>query len=1011
MKPFKTIIVTAAALGLSYTWAQTVKEFHVFLPQNYAWQSAVPLINEDGKTHELVRDPEHCGWYYRRYVNEALPQSALIYRDDDTAMQDAFGVNGTKNYTGTTEPIRMAEIFELFATDADYNNAIYFVADEDEADKLPAQTMGWFSARPANVQGQCSFNFATLIYDTDASLHPAFSCWAAGASATNDGCQAPGTAAAQGVNKTTALKAIYDCMGVTTGIVESTLSQTTKKPSLTAAGKKCFIDETYFNQLFNITSNVNEASCFDIPFTRSNNGWEFNSDNFVSPGLSVPVRGGFYPVEAKTDVSLLATSPAQTPVAAARTKRSAEGPVFYGPALRVNDSTTQIPKIDTYCNGPGWNGGYNCEGLFADGETTAEAIQTNLRLGPDACIFGWSCDEATSAPENWSFFAYNSENAGTETSRWTSQEGTSGNGGRNLHFCSESHSNFYYKKGLKFSISGSDDIWVYIDNKLAVDLGGTHLSAPGFVDLDTFMPNAVVGQSYDIDIFTCNRRATSSDLRINTNLFLYHPETSGISVVGKQDLIRYRDDGSNVYKICYRKSSGSACASATVGDIECCGDEILSACHMTVSYLLTQDKTGQDPAKIRYSEQEFAANPKPFNGAIDVSNSTKPIINENKLADVLPSGKYYLLIKIGNDTKAIEINIKGSVDIANRNAVIVDEEGNKSLPIKVNTQALASAPSGSPNVNLLIPLYIGTVLEPCVSAECDEPQELHRSAGASYALASNNNKVMFYEKKNGTPVQINPSTTRIIGESGIDTVYATIPAVDMESTEEKATINVIGSSRKIELTFFISRFAFVDSDSTYNIVSADKDTEYRLKSATYDFYIVALNTDNTICTDCNFPLTLGPQCSAGLELIGNTGIVNGRAKITIASSLEYTKNGDRGLAQLQITGPLDEFHKATYSNMQFKDPSLPVQINGTLGIKNQRTAHNAPAFNVAKTGALEFSITTDTPNTANRFAVMDMKGQVVAVGTLNNNDTRVKVPTTGSYIVKVGRNHKRVNVR
>ena len=67
MKPFKTIIVTAAALGLSYTWAQTVKEFHVFLPQNYAWQSAVPLINEDGKTHELVRDPEHCGWYYRRY--------------------------------------------------------------------------------------------------------------------------------------------------------------------------------------------------------------------------------------------------------------------------------------------------------------------------------------------------------------------------------------------------------------------------------------------------------------------------------------------------------------------------------------------------------------------------------------------------------------------------------------------------------------------------------------------------------------------------------------------------------------------------------------------------------------------------------------------------------------------------------------------------------------------------------------------------------------------------------
>ena len=42
---------------------------------------------------------------------------------------------------------------------------------------------------------------------------------------------------------------------------------------------------------------------------------------------------------------------------------------------------------------------------------------------------------------------------------------------------------------------------------------------------------------------------------------------------------------------------------------------------------------------------------------------------------------------------------------------------------------------------------------------------------------------------------------------------------------------------------------------------------------------------------------------------------------------------------------------------------------------------------------------------------MDMMGQAVSEGTLNNEITRVKVPTAGSYIVKVGTKYKRVNVR
>jgi len=42
---------------------------------------------------------------------------------------------------------------------------------------------------------------------------------------------------------------------------------------------------------------------------------------------------------------------------------------------------------------------------------------------------------------------------------------------------------------------------------------------------------------------------------------------------------------------------------------------------------------------------------------------------------------------------------------------------------------------------------------------------------------------------------------------------------------------------------------------------------------------------------------------------------------------------------------------------------------------------------------------------------MDMNGQVLSVGELTSADTRVKVPTSGSYVVKVGLGFRRVNVK
>ena len=653
MRLAKIIASSIIACGLSSTWAEispdVVREFHVFLPDNATWNSSTPMIYEDGKSVALTPDPEHCGWFTRRYVNENIPNKVVLHTDDDEELRNCIGFYGEAS--DTLQAIHLGDLFEFFASEATFSNAIYFVADRNKASELPATTDAWFTERPA-ITGHCSFVLGATIYDTDASLHPSFSCYS---SSGNAGCQALDGTVAQGVEATKALEAINACIGVTTGIVDPTLGED-KKPKLSATGKKCFIDEKYFNQLFNYTEGVNEKSCFDIPFTRADHGkWEFNSDLFISPGLKNPVIGGFYPVEATNDDIVKAYFANQTPIAAARQKRDAEGPIFLGSALRAIDSSEQVPVFNTICNGPGWDKGNDCNGQFAEGDITTSFIQSiNSTID---CVFGWSCSEQ--APTNWPLFTGGTETvATTGAPRWTSKVEGNGNQGRNLHFCAESHSSFKYRKGLKFSISGSDDIWVFINNKLAVDIGGTHLTAPGYVDVDKFMTNAEIGKNYDIDIFYCNRRASFSTLQISTNMLYAESQTSSISIEGMTNIQEWLQSGINQYKVCHYEVSTNACTPAKV---ICSAEDISPA--TKISYLFTTDRSGKDPTKTIISEANFAASPIQLNGIFDISDPMSPRVNEEKLKNILMPGNYYLIIKINSDQKVIEYTVKNTTSI------------------------------------------------------------------------------------------------------------------------------------------------------------------------------------------------------------------------------------------------------------------------------------------------------------------------------------------------------------
>lgn len=91
----------------------------------------------------------------------------------------------------------------------------------------------------------------------------------------------------------------------------------------------------------------------------------------------------------------------------------------------------------------------------------------------------------------------------------------------NFHFCLESHAVFDYHKGQKFTFIGDDDVWLYLNGKLAVDLGGIHVAETASVDLDTL--GLQEGKTYPFDFFFCERRTIASHMLITTSMNLRNP--------------------------------------------------------------------------------------------------------------------------------------------------------------------------------------------------------------------------------------------------------------------------------------------------------------------------------------------------------------------------------------------------------------------------------------------------------------------------------------------------------
>ena len=91
-------------------------------------------------------------------------------------------------------------------------------------------------------------------------------------------------------------------------------------------------------------------------------------------------------------------------------------------------------------------------------------------------------------------------------------------GHHNYGFAMKIQAEFVYVKGQYFEFNGDDDVWVFINNQLVVDIGGQHRKVMRSVNLDDL--GLTPGETYPFHIFYAERKRTQSNFMMRTSIDL-----------------------------------------------------------------------------------------------------------------------------------------------------------------------------------------------------------------------------------------------------------------------------------------------------------------------------------------------------------------------------------------------------------------------------------------------------------------------------------------------------------
>ena len=95
----------------------------------------------------------------------------------------------------------------------------------------------------------------------------------------------------------------------------------------------------------------------------------------------------------------------------------------------------------------------------------------------------------------------------------------------NYHFTLELRTSFTYEGGEVFTFRGDDDVFMFVNDRLGIDLGGVHGPLEATIDMDAMAAELgiAVGQTYALDFFFAERHTTQSNFRIETSIGCFVP--------------------------------------------------------------------------------------------------------------------------------------------------------------------------------------------------------------------------------------------------------------------------------------------------------------------------------------------------------------------------------------------------------------------------------------------------------------------------------------------------------